>query len=101
MAESLTLGLSGGEQPKLVLQFTARYGGTVRHRVPLLETSAFLPGEPTAGPHTAALSPSLLSRVLDHCSPPAKGPTACEEVTVVAEPREGIRVRSYDLLSGG
>merc|ERR1719218_38234 len=99
MAESLTLGLSGGEQPKLVLQFTARYGGTVRHRVPLLETSAFLPGEPTAGPHTAALSPGLLSRVLDHCSPPAK--SACEEVTMIAEPREGIRVRSCDLLSGG
>lgn len=106
MAESLLVGLSGsadGEQPKLVLQFTARYGATVRHRVPLLETSAFLPGEPNAGPHTAALSPVLLSRVLDHCSPPAKvkGGAACEEVSVVAEPKEGIRVRSYDLLGGG
>merc|ERR1719162_630235 len=102
MAESLVVGISIGEQPKLVLQFTAKFGATVRHRVPLLEVSAFLPGEPSAGPHTAALSPGLLSRVLDHCSPPAKakGAAACEEVVIVAEPKEGIRVRSYDLLSG-
>jgi len=104
MAESLMVGLSSsGDQPRLVLQFTARFGALVRHRVPLLESTAVLPSEPDAGPHAAALSPGLLSRVLDHCSPPAKvkGAPACEEVTVVAVPMEGIRVRSYDLLSGG
>mmetsp|Transcript_40045 Transcript_40045/g.63594 ORF Transcript_40045/g.63594 Transcript_40045/m.63594 type:complete len:609 (-) Transcript_40045:250-2076(-) len=101
MAESLVIGLAGGStQPKLVLQFAARFGALVRHRVPLLEVSPFLPGEPSSGPHTAALSPELLSKVLNHCAPQNKK-ASCEEITLAAEPKEGIRVRSYDLLEGG
>jgi len=106
-AESLMVGLSdprAGEQ-RLILQFTAKFGAMVRHRVPLLDTTAFLPGEPASGPHSAAVSPGLLARVLDHCSPPAArkgGPGAsCEEVTMAAVPREGLRVQSSDLLSSG
>ncbi|CAE8622302.1 unnamed protein product, partial [Polarella glacialis] len=70
----------------------------VRHRVPLLDIVPFLPGEPTAGPHAAALAPSLLARVLDHCAPPSRS-GGCEEVTVSAVPSEGLRISSYDLLS--
>lgn len=111
-AESLSIGLSrpvvpgrrslaGDQQQRLVLEFTARFGGKVRHRVPLLESMPFLPGEPNAGPHSAALSPSLLARVLDHCSPMARGSGGCEEVTLAAVRGEGLRVKSHDLMNGG
>lgn len=111
-AESLCIGLSrpvtgarristGDQQQRLVLEFTARFGGKVRHRVPLLESMPFLPGEPNAGPHSAALSPSLLARVLDHCSPMSRSSGTCEEVTLSAVRGEGLRVQSYDLMSGG
>jgi len=104
-AESLTLCLSGagaggGDHQRLVLEFTARFGGKVRHRVPLLDSKPFLPGEPQAGPHVSAMSPSLLARVLDHCSPTSNR-NGCEEVTMTAVPQEGLRVQSYDLLGGG
>lgn len=104
-AESLMVGLSdprAGEQ-RLILQFNVKCGAMVRHRVPLLDTTAFLPGEPASGPHSAAVSPGLLARVLDHCSPPAarKAGAGCEEVTMAAVPREGLRVSSYDLLTSG
>ncbi|CAE7337766.1 unnamed protein product, partial [Symbiodinium sp. KB8] len=62
-AEGLLIGLV---ENRLVLEFMPRHGGKVRHKVPLLDTSPFLPGEPPAGPHAAALAPSLLARVLDH-----------------------------------
>uniref|UniRef100_A0A7S4R0J2 Checkpoint protein n=1 Tax=Alexandrium monilatum TaxID=311494 RepID=A0A7S4R0J2_9DINO len=111
-AESLSVGLSrpvaagrrshaGDQQQRLVLEFTARFGGKVRHRVPLLESMPFLPGEPNAGPHSAALSPSLLARVLDHCAPMARGSGSCEEVTLSAVRGEGLRVQSHDLMNGG
>eukprot|EP00928_Gymnodinium_smaydae_P046381 TRINITY_DN3089_c0_g1_i1.p1 TRINITY_DN3089_c0_g1~~TRINITY_DN3089_c0_g1_i1.p1 ORF type:complete len:752 (+),score=191.06 TRINITY_DN3089_c0_g1_i1:87-2342(+) len=87
---------------RLVLEFVARFGGKVRHRVPLLDTEAFLPGDPGAGPHVAALTAGLLARVLDHCAPSGRGANAgCEEVTIAAAHDEGLRVRSVDLLSGG
>ncbi|CAE7025485.1 unnamed protein product [Symbiodinium natans] len=73
-AEGLLIGLAG---QRLVLEFT-RHGGKVRHKVPLLDTSPFLPGEPPAGPHAAALAPGLLARVLDHCVP--AGRSSCEEI---------------------
>jgi len=111
-AESLSVGLSrppatgrrglaGDQQQRLVLEFTARFGGKVRHRVPLLESMPFLPGEPNAGPHSAALSPSLLARVLDHCAPMGRGSGGCEEVTLSAVRGEGLKVSSHDLMSGG
>eukprot|EP00747_Dinoflagellata_sp_TGD_P182378 gnl/TRDRNA2_/TRDRNA2_36612_c0_seq1.p1 gnl/TRDRNA2_/TRDRNA2_36612_c0~~gnl/TRDRNA2_/TRDRNA2_36612_c0_seq1.p1 ORF type:complete len:615 (-),score=105.47 gnl/TRDRNA2_/TRDRNA2_36612_c0_seq1:29-1831(-) len=101
-AEHLIVGLSDPSkgEPRLVLEFSARFGVMVRHRVPLIENDAFLPGEPAAGPHSAALSPALLSRILDHCSPPSKAGGGCEEITLAAEPQEGLRIRSYDLMGG-
>eukprot|EP00927_Polykrikos_kofoidii_P077347 TRINITY_DN74294_c0_g1_i1.p1 TRINITY_DN74294_c0_g1~~TRINITY_DN74294_c0_g1_i1.p1 ORF type:complete len:688 (-),score=141.62 TRINITY_DN74294_c0_g1_i1:35-2098(-) len=99
--DNLIIGLSvaNENEPRLVLEFAARFGGTVRHRVPLLDCEAFLPGEPGAGPHVAALTANLLSRVLDHCSPPSRGVGGgCDEVTLSAVPQEGLRIRSCDLL---
>ncbi|CAE7528365.1 unnamed protein product, partial [Symbiodinium necroappetens] len=84
-AEGLLIGLV---ENRLVLEFMPRHGGKVRHKVPLLDTSPFLPGEPPAGPHAAALAPSLLARVLDHCVP---GRSSCEEVIVCAAPPQGLR----------
>eukprot|EP00439_Symbiodinium_sp_Y106_P080763 s1588_g19.t1 len=83
-AEGLLIRLAGN---RLVLEFMPRHGGKVRHKVPLLDTSPFLPGEPPAGPHAAALAPSLLARVLDHCVPGR----SCEEVIVCAAPPQGLR----------
>jgi len=34
------------------------------HGVPLLETLPFLPTDPAAGPHAAAMAPSLLAKVM-------------------------------------
>lgn len=99
-AEGLTLGLVGGThgELRLALEFAARYGTKVRHRLPLIESEVMLPGEPSSGPHVAALAPSLIARVLDHCSPSTRG-GSCEEVTIAAVPGEGLRVKSSDLLA--
>lgn len=98
-SDSLILRLARSRQQCLILEFTRGYG-TVRHKVPLLETVPFLPGEPAAGPHAAALAPSLLARVLEHCAPPSRG-GGFEEVTVSAVPSEGLRVQSNDIMLPG
>lgn len=101
--DTLILGVTelGDGEPRLVLEYTARCGGTVRHRVPLNDGEPVLPGDPAAGPHTTVIAPALLARVLDHCSPPSKGGASCEEVTLTAVPREGLRIQSFDLMTGG
>lgn len=83
--------------PRIFLEFASRGGLFVSHGVPLLETLPFLPDEPVAGPHAAALAPSLLARVMLHCVPKRSG--GSEEVTLGAAPSEGLRVKSEDLTS--
>lgn len=90
-AEGLTLRLAG---QRILLEFSSRFGVKVRHGVPLLETLPFLPGDPAAGPHAAAMAPSLLAKVMQHCIPHRSG---CEEVTLGAAVAEGLRVQSEDL----
>ena len=89
----LRIGLCG---PRIKVEFATRCGMTVCHEVPLLETLPFLPEEPSAGPHAAALCPGLLARVMLHCVPRRSG---SEEVTLGAAPSEGLRVKSEDLTS--
>jgi len=103
-ADGLLVGISGiaDGEPRLLLEFVRNGGVSVRHRVPLLDQCVYLPGEPVVGPHSAALSPALLGRVLDHCAPPtSRGSGGCEEVTLSAVPGEGLRVQSHDLLGSG
>lgn len=88
--EGLTLRLAG---QRILLEFSSR-GVKVRHGVPLLETLPFLPADPAAGPHAAAMAPSLLAKVMQHCIPNRSG---CEEVTLGAAVAEGLRVQSEDL----
>eukprot|EP00929_Paragymnodinium_shiwhaense_P056938 TRINITY_DN28499_c0_g1_i1.p1 TRINITY_DN28499_c0_g1~~TRINITY_DN28499_c0_g1_i1.p1 ORF type:complete len:630 (+),score=122.36 TRINITY_DN28499_c0_g1_i1:106-1995(+) len=101
--DCLLLSLSGAAEgePRLVLDFAARFGGKVRHRVPLLDVDPVLPGEPKAGPHVAALRSALLSKVLDYSTAPGARGSACEEVTLSARPHEGLLIRSQDLVSAG
>ena len=91
-AEGLTIRLSG---QRILLEFSSRFG-KVRHGVPLLETLPFLPGDPAAGPHAAAMAPSLLAKVMQHCIPQRSG---CEEVTLGAALSEGLRMKSEDLTN--
>jgi len=100
--DCLVIGLSAHDdgQQRLILEFAARFGGMVRHRVPLLDQQAFLPGEPGPAPHAAAMSANLLVACLDQCSPPSNR-GGCEEVTLAAMPDEGLRIRSHDLLGSG
>jgi len=95
--DSMLIGLSSqrASEPRLVLELQSCGETQVRHQVPLIDESPFLPGEPTAGPHAAALSPGLLARVLEQCAPQRR----CEEVTITAA-GDGLRVQSVDLLAG-
>lgn len=98
--DGLLIGLAGSTtstaEPRLILEFMVRYGGVVRHRVPLLDGIPFLPGEPNAGPNAVALAPSLLGRILEHCSHVRTG---CDEITVAACPGEGLRMQSADIMA--
>mmetsp|Transcript_49084 Transcript_49084/g.116839 ORF Transcript_49084/g.116839 Transcript_49084/m.116839 type:complete len:683 (+) Transcript_49084:56-2104(+) len=99
--DGLVIGLCDGDgDVRLGLEFTTRQGLKIRHRVPLLDTEVWLPKDPAPGVHTAALTPSLVSRVLDHCTPPSSRASSCEEITIAAVP-DGLRVSSVDLLRSG
>ena len=89
-SENLTIHLAN---QRLLLEFKNAHS-KVRHGVPLLETLPFLPQLPAAGPHAAALAPSLFAKVMLHCVPPRGGG---EEVTLGAAHLEGVRVKSEDL----
>ena len=89
-SEKLTIRLAN---QRLFLEFSNAHS-KVRHGVPLLETLPFLPQLPAAGPHAAALAPSLFAKVMLHCVPPRGGG---EEVTLGAAGLEGVRVKSEDL----
>ena len=99
-AEAVVGGLGGEGEMRLGLEFTARFGAQVRHRIPLLDVDMPLPRDPPSGPHAVALTPNLVSRVMDHCSPPTSRSSSCDEVTLGAVP-DGLRILSVDLLRRG
>mmetsp|Transcript_41388 Transcript_41388/g.74945 ORF Transcript_41388/g.74945 Transcript_41388/m.74945 type:complete len:607 (-) Transcript_41388:208-2028(-) len=102
-AENLQIGLCQdpgmGEKTRLGLEFVVRHGARIRHRVPLLDSEVFLPRDPPPGAHTAAFTPNLVTRLLDHCTPPSNRSSSCEEVTIAAV-ADGLKVSSVDLLRG-
>jgi len=102
-AESLLIGLceeaGQSERTRLGLEFVLRHGATIRHRIPLLDSEVFLPKDPPPGAHTAAFTPNLVTRLLDHCTPPSSRTSSCEEVTIAAV-EDGLKVSSVDLLRG-
>lgn len=64
------------QNPRLKVNQTQALATSQGHGVPLLETLPFLPGDPAAGPHAAAMAPSLLAKVMQHCIPQRSG---CED----------------------